>query len=324
MVYVSNMANDLQFNTENFPVIIQNDGSVTTLVEAKYWIATHLAVLKKELAASGALLFRGFPVVDPQSYDNFFSSFGYGNFTYKESLSNAVRINHTERVFTANEAPKNVEIFLHNEMAQTPIFPNIISLFCQSAAEQGGETTICRSDVIYNKLHAVAPEATDKLEALGIRYTTIMPGENSPESGQGRSWKSTLSADNKDQAEARLKQLGYQWQWNEDGSLSAQTPVLQAIKSLADGRKVFFNQIIAAYMGWKGVKEDPSRALCFGDGSAFDKAFLDQVVAIAKVSSYDIPWQDGDVAVVDNHMVMHGRLPYAGERVRKVFVVLGI
>jgi hypothetical protein len=31
-----------------------------------------------------------------------------------------------------------------------------------------------------------------------------------------------------------------------------------------------------------------------------------------------------DMAVVDNHMVMHGRLPYAGERVRKVFVVLGI
>jgi alpha-ketoglutarate-dependent taurine dioxygenase len=317
------MLNDLEYSTENFPSVIVNDGSVQTLSQAEQWINNNLALLQKELNASGAILFRGFPVTDANSYDRFFSAFGYNNFTDQESLSNAVRINHTERVFTANEAPKDVEIHIHNEMAQTPFYPNIISLFCETAAEHGGETVICRSDSIYDQLIAVEPELTAKLEAVGVKYTTLMPLDNDPETGQGRSWKGTLSVDSVEAAEAKLRSLGYSWSWNDDDSLRAQTAALPAIRTLDGGRKIFFNQIIAAYSGWKGVKEDPASALCFGDDSELSKAYLDTIVDIAKQLSYNLPWQDGDVAVVDNHLAMHGRLPFAGKRKRKVLVVLG-
>ena len=33
-------------------------------------------------------------------------------------------------------------------------------------------------------------------------------------------------------------------------------------------------------------------------------------------------WQDGDLALIDNRQVMHGRFPYAGARKREVLVVL--
>ncbi len=317
------MLNDLEFDSKNFPTIIVNDGSVQTLTDAEAWAADNKAQIKKELANTGAVLFRGFPITDAMSYDDFFSAFGYENFTYKESLSNAVRINHTERVFTANEAPKNIEIYLHNEMAQTPFYPNIISLFCESAAEKGGETILCRSDFIYEKLHSKEPELTEKLEQAGVKYTTLMPLTDDPETGQGRSWKGTLSVSSVSEAEKKLKTLGYVWQWMDDGSLKAQTAALPAIRSLDDGRKVFFNQIIAAYSGWKGVKENPSSALCFGDNTDFSKDLLDTIVDIAKQHSYNLPWQDGDVAVVNNNLAMHGRLPFSGDRKRKVLVVLG-
>lgn len=323
MPYTSKMIEDLKYSQEEFPSIIANDGSITTLDQAKNWINNNLEPLKKELGSSGAILFRGFPVSDANGYDAFFSAFNYSNFTYKESLSNAVRINHTEYVFTANEAPKDVEIFLHNEMAQTPIYPEIISLFCESAADKGGETVICRSDSIYKKLVTMEPELTEKLEEKGIKYTTLMPEKDSPETGQGRSWLGTLNVTNTEEAEEKLRSLGYTWTWQDDGSLLAQTAALPAIKTLAGGRKVFFNQIIAAYMGWKGVKENPSSALCFGDDSEFSKDYLDTIVSIAKSLSYNLPWQDGDVAVVENNLAMHGRLPYSGERKRKVLVVLG-
>ena len=55
-------------------------------------------------------------------FHRFIESFGLDNFKYADSFSNAVRHNRTERVFTANEAPPNVEIFLHHEMAQTLTF----------------------------------------------------------------------------------------------------------------------------------------------------------------------------------------------------------
>ncbi len=323
MTYISNMASDLKFDASQFPTIITNSDSIDTLADAQQWVRDNLTTLKKELSQTGAILFRGFPITDAQSYDAFFSSFGYANFTYKESLSNAVRINHTEYVFTANEAPKDVEIYLHNEMAQTPIFPNIISLFCEAAAEEGGETAISRSDLIYQALYQAHPKQTDQLEELGIKYTTKMPAEDSPESGQGRSWRGTLDVNDRDEAETKLKKLGYSWTWNQDNSLSAQTGALPAIKSLQGGRKVFFNQVVAAYMGWQGAKENPGSVLCLGDDSEFTKEFLESIVEIAQKFSYNIAWQDGDVAIVDNHLAMHGRLPYSGERKRKVLVVLG-
>lgn len=323
MPYISNMTDDLMYATSEFPTVIVNDGSIITIAQAQAWVAENLAKLNKELAYTGALLFRGFPVTNAQTYDDFFSAFNYPNFTYKDSLSNAVRINHTEYVFTANEAPKDVEIYLHNEMAQTPIYPAKISLFCEQAADVGGATAICRSDFIYQGLLKAEPELTEKLERVGVKYTTRMPSEDRPESGQGRSWRSTLSVETVEQAEAKLSSLGYSWQWQKDGSLVTQTGALPAIKKLEDGRKSFFNQIIAAYMGWSGVKENPSSALCFGDDSEFSNHFLDTMVAIAEELTFDIDWQDGDVAIVDNNLAQHGRRPYDGERKRKVLVVLG-
>lgn len=323
MPYISKMVTQLKFSKSEFPSIIVNDGTIQTIEQAISWISENLAVLNKELSCTGAILFRGFPVVDANSYDAFFSAFNYPNFTYTESLSNAVRINHTEFVFTANEAPKDVEIHLHNEMAQTPVYPSHISLFCEAAADHGGATVICRSDSIYEKLVAAAPELTDKLEQTGIKYTTVMPPEDCPGSGQGRSWRSTLSVENLEQAEDKLRSLGYVWEWQGDGSLKAQTAALPAIKTLEGGRKVFFNQIIAAYMGWGGVKENPNSALCFGDDSYFSIDYLDTIVDIAESISYNVEWKNGDVAVVDNNLAMHGRRPYSGEKKRKVLVVLG-
>jgi alpha-ketoglutarate-dependent taurine dioxygenase len=324
VTYSSAMLQDLEFSRDNFPSIIVNDGSITSLDQARSWISENLKILKKELSCSGALLFRGFPVTDAATYDSFFSAFEYKNFTYKESLSNAVRINYTDQVFSANEAPKHVEISLHNEMAQTPIFPNIISLFCEKTADSGGATVLCRSDVVYQKIAAAEPQLTAKLAEVGIRYTTIIPSGDNLDSAQGRGWQSTLSVETKDQAEEKLNSLGYRWEWQSDESLLAQTKVLPAIKSLDNGRQVFFNQIIAAYQGWAGVKENPSKGLCFGDGSNIPKHYLDTLCAIAEETAYDLMWQNGDVAVVDNHIAMHGRRPYGGDSVRRVLVVLGL
>jgi len=45
---------------------------------------------------------------------------------------------------------------------------------------------------------------------------------------------------------------------------------------------------------------------------------------LAKDYTFDLPWQDGDVALVDNYMSMHGRRSYSGERKREVLVALAM
>jgi len=319
-----NIDGQIKIDQSVFPSIILAPKDIK-LNDSIHWLNDNISEIESLLSESGAILFRGFPLVDAETFDAFSSAFNYPTFTYQDSLSNAVRINFTERVFTANEAPKEVEIYLHHEMAQTPISPDKLFFFCKTAADDGGATPICRSDALFSELKASRPVLANDFKTKGLRYTNIMPAENNHESGQGRSWKNTLSVTNISEAETKLKELGYTWEWLEDGRLRATTPILPAVIEVETPtgiKEVFYNQLVAAYMGWEGVREDPSVAITYGDGSPIPKEGLDLIVQLSEQFTFDIPWQDGDMALVDNKIAMHGRRPYRGERKRQVLVAL--
>jgi alpha-ketoglutarate-dependent taurine dioxygenase len=270
--------------------------------------------LLQQAAEYGAILFRNFPLSTAEDFDRFVTAFDLPNFPYDQSLSNAVRINKTPRVFTANEAPPTVTIFLHHEMAQTPVHPSRLFFFCEHAAETGGATPICRSDVLWERLSRQRPDFARDCETKGLRYTNVMPAANDAESGMGRSWQSTLRAETRADAELRLRDLRYSWEWLPDGSLRVTTPVLPAARKLSNGRTSFFNQLIAAAMGWKDTRNDPSKAVTFGDGTPLDREAVTLATELGDELSFDIQWQRGDVALVDNYFTMHGRRTFFGTR----------
>lgn len=288
--------------------------SPATLDGTTAWIAAHRRQLCDQAALHGAVLFRGFPLAGPEDFDRFITAFGLPNFPYEESLSNAVRTVKTPRVFTANEAPPAVRILLHHEMAQTPISPSKLFFFCEQPAESSGATPLCRSDVLWDRLRSECPEFARSCETKGLRYANVMPSQNDPSSGMGRSWQSTLRASTREEAEQRLKALGYSWTWLADGCLRATTPVLPAARKLADGRTSFFNQIIAAFQGWKDERNDPSNAITFGDGTPLDGDAVAVAARISEELTYDLAWSQGDVALVDNYVTMHGRRDFTGTR----------
>ncbi len=296
-----------------FPLIYATE-SPASEVTISDWVAENKDKLERELAIHGAILFRGFGIEDDQGFDGFIRAFDWPNFTYAESLSNAVRRNRTELVFTANEAPPNLSIFLHHEMAQTPIYPSKLFFFCEQAADTGGATPICRSDILLDQLRDQVPQFVADCEAKGVRYSQTMPEDEDMQSGQGRSWRSTLSAEDRLEAETKLHKLNYSWQWLADGSLQVTTPALPAVRQLEDGKSVFFNQLIAAFRGWKDARNTGDKSICFGDGSAIDFADMAVAINLADKLTFDIPWQTGDIALVDNFLAMHGRRPFEGQR----------
>lgn len=277
-----------------------------------------VAARRRELTAlareHGAVLFRGFPLRSPDDFDRFVAAFGFENFPYDQSLSNAVRINFTPRVFSANEAPASVTIHLHHEMAQTPVFPQRLLFFCQQPAEEGGATAVCRSDQLFERLRDRCPSFVRDCETRGLLYTNVMPAENDPTSGMGRSWPSTFRAQTRDEAEERLRAFGYTWEWLPDDCLRATTPRLPAVREVAPGRKTFFNQLIAAAQGWKDARNDPSRAITFGDGTPLDRDAVAVASELAEELTRDVEWRTGDVVLADNLIVMHGRRPFRGTR----------
>ncbi len=303
-----------QLYEETFPLVLEPNGDRLGFDQAISWITHNKDRLLARLCRHGAALFRGFPVTTETEFDAFVGAFNLQNFTYKESLSNAVRQVRTERVFTANEAPPSVPIFLHHEMAQTPIYPHKLFFFCEQADMIGGETPICRSDILLERLQKEAPRFVKSCEEKGLRYSNIMPAENDAASGQGRSWQSTLTAATTEQAEEKLAGLNYQWQWMNDGSLKVTTPVLSSIRKLSDGKRVFFNQLIAAHLGWRDSRNQAEKSVFFGDGSEFNVEDMDTLIRISDELTFDLQWQAGDILLVDNFLVMHGRRSYSGQR----------
>ena len=301
-----------EYDGQAFPLGI--DVAAESLDEACAWVTGAALELSRLAGEHGAVLVRGLPLAKPEEFDAVVSALGYPNFSYANSLSNAYRINHTPRVFSANEAPSDVTIFLHHEMAQTPFYPSKLIFFCQVAAGQGGATPVCRSDILWERLKAEQGMFAADCETKGLRYTNVMPGEADTESGMGRSWQSTLSVDSRNAAEVRLAKLGYTWEWQANGDLSVTTPVLPAVRRLANARTSFFNQLIAAFNGWKDTRNDPSRAIRFGDGSLLNPTDVAAASSIADELTFDIPWQQGDIALVDNYVAMHGRRTFEGTR----------
>lgn len=295
-----------------FPLLYK--GRPTNEDAVLHWVEKNKLKIEDELKTHGAILFKDMGINDDQDFDRFIRAFDWPGFTYEESLSNAVRRSRTELVFTANEAPPDVSIFLHHEMAQTPIYPSKLLFYCELAPQSGGSTPICRSDVLLEHLKREIPNFVRACEDLGVKYSQTMPSDNDLESGQGRSWGSTLSANSPEEAENKLRKLGYEWKWQGDGSLSVITPRLPAIRILDDGRKVFFNQLIAAFRGWQDARNVGEKSICFGDNSPISNEDMEVVIRLSDLLTFDVPWQTGDIVLVDNFMTMHGRRPFEGQR----------
>jgi hypothetical protein len=308
------VAGQQQYGDTVFPFAVRCESAESDRAAVEAWISSGKDELLRLASKHGAVLFRGCPLSSAEDFDAFVAALGVANFPYRKSLSNAVRVVRTDRVFSANEAPPEVSIYFHHEMAQTPIFPATILFFCEIAAAEGGATPICRSDVLYDRLQAQCPAFIEKCEAKGLRYSNVMPSDDDPKSGMGRSWKSTLEVTNREAAEERLRKLGYTWEWLPDGCLRATTPPLPAVMELGEGRKSFFNQLIAAFCGWKDERNDPSKAIRHGDGSPLDTDAVMRAVALAEELAFDLAWRPGDAVLIDNTVTMHARRTFKGAR----------
>ncbi|REJ61716.1 MAG: SyrP protein, partial [Proteobacteria bacterium] len=180
--------------------------------------------------------------------------------------------------------------------------------------QSGGATPVCRSDLTLKTLETNNPGFVAKLREVGVKYRNSMPSEANLESGQGRSWKDTLTVGSAQEAEEKLSALGYRFNWLDDGGLSVQTPALSAVDHFGRGKDVFFNQIVAAAAGWTVAADDKEPRLCYGDDSPIQQDDLADAIDAAYRNTVDLNWQTGDVALLDNLKVMHGRRPFEGSR----------
>ena len=75
------------------------------------WVSENKERFMSKLEETGAILFSDLPVKDAKEFDHFVSMFNLKAFTYKQSLSNAVRINKTDKVLQPTRHRKRSKSF---------------------------------------------------------------------------------------------------------------------------------------------------------------------------------------------------------------------
>ncbi|KAF8400949.1 hypothetical protein HHK36_014252 [Tetracentron sinense] len=264
--------------------------------------------LEALLHSSGAILLRGFPVKTASDFNELVEAFDYEEFPYVGGI--ALRSKVVGRVFTANESPPDQKIPFHHEMTHVPEPPSKLFFFCEVEPQSGGETPIILSHLVYEILKEKHPEFVEKLEGHGLRSTWILGAEDNVSSPIGRGWQSTFLTQDKSTAEERAARLGIKLEWIEDGvkTITGPKPAIKFDKMR--GRKIWFNSLMVVYMGRNDERNDPKSAVAFGDGTPLPANIIYDCHKIMDEESVAIPWQKGDVLLLDNLAVLHSRRPF--------------
>ncbi|GAB2269364.1 hypothetical protein Dimus_004284 [Dionaea muscipula] len=276
-------------------------------------IRAHKPWLQARLHEAGAILFRGFPVDSASDFNDVVEAFDFEELPYIGGA--APRNKVVGRVFTANESPPDQKIPFHHEMAQVLEFPSKLFFFCEVEPGSGGETAIVLSHIIYQRMKDKHPEFVQQLEDHGLIYTRVLSEDDDNSSPIGRGWKSTFLTNDKKIAQERAAKIGTRLEWLAGGivkSIMGPIPAIRLDKSRQ--RNVWFNSMVIAYTSYDDARNDPTNAVQFGDGRPVPGDVVYDCVKILDEESVAIPWQKGDVLLIDNWAVLHSRRSFTPPR----------
>ncbi|PWA40927.1 hypothetical protein CTI12_AA558300 [Artemisia annua] len=265
--------------------------------------------LELQLHQSGAILFRGFPLVSASDFNDFVEAFGFEPLPYVGGA--AIRTHVIGHVFTANESPLDQKIPFHHEMAVQPEFPSKLFFFCETEPVSGGETPVVLSHIIYDKMKERHPSFVQQLEEVGLIYTRVLSEDDDPSSPVGLGWKSKFSTSDKCIAQERAAKLGATLKWKESGAVEVKIGPIPGVRyDKSRNRKTWFNMLVSAIGGFENeLNDDPAKAVTFGDGQPLPAHIVHDCCKILDEECVAIPWLKGDVLMLDNLAVLHARLP---------------
>lgn len=278
------------------------------------WAAAERELVDTLLLRHRALLFRGFGVNSAESFDRVIKATSDGPLLeYRDRSSPRHEVG--DKIYTSTDYPAEQNIFLHNEGTYWMTWPQKIYFCCLIAPEQGGETPIadCR-----NILRRISP-------AIRERFTSVMYVRNYND-GFGLTWQTVFQTTDKAVVEEYCRRNEISFEWKDDGD-RLRTRAVRPTTAVhpRTGELVWFNHGAffhvttlepgirdALLAGFK--EEDLPYNTYYGDGSPIEPEVLDELREAYRQEKALFPWQEGDVLMLDNMSVAHGRSAFTGER----------
>jgi hypothetical protein len=283
-------------------------------LEPENWAARHRDWILENLYETGAILFRGFNVASPAGFEKLVRAVTPELAEYQERSSPRHLVEGS--VYTSTEYPADQYIMLHNEVSYSHRWPLKLWFFCQQPAEKGGATPLVDSRRVYQ---ALDPAIRQEFAAKGVKYVRNYGND------LDLPWPEVFQTTRREEVEAYCRETGIEFEWLPDNRLRTAQVRQGVAQHPVTGAPVWFNSAhmfhLAAHtpevkhslLKLFGPENLPRHAY-FGDGSPIEDGVIEHIRDTYRRLSVSYPWQTGDVALIDNMLVAHGREPFTGPR----------
>ncbi|PWC46895.1 hypothetical protein TSA6c_09100 [Azospirillum sp. TSA6c] len=301
-----------------FPIMLE---PMESGLDPASWARDNRGLIDQLLLRHGAILFRGFDLPDPQSFETFAEAmeptglFGsYGDLPKKEGGRNTYR---------STPYPERQMILYHNESSHLERWPHKQWFFAEQVAPVGGCTPIVDCREMLKRLPA---DLVAMLETRGLLYVRTF----TPRLDVG--WRDFFKTDDRAAVAARCAAGGIDLRWLDDETPQTRTRGPAVIRHPLTGERSFFNQLQlhhpaclepdlrADLLELVGVDRLPRNVL-FGDGETIPDETMALIGDTYEACAVRFQWLRGDAVMVDNMLTAHARDPFEGPR--RIVVAMG-
>ena len=300
-------------------------GAFDTVEDVVEWTTERRPVLDALIIEHGGIVLRDFPIATSEDFNVVISVFPPYQRGYIGGAGPRATI--TGRVMEATQLSETMRLTLHSEMGYSQTYPPRIAFFCRKPAEVGGETTIGNMRKFMGMYPADIREKLERLKGRTVRNFAACGasrGQRVTDHPDNRGWDDAFSTDNRADVERHCAEMGMTPIWNDNGTLTLVTHLEPFAIHPVTGERFYRLQIhtnkafetperLAVTQALRASQAIPS-GHSMGNGEPLPDEDCERLAANYRAVTVAWPWHSGDVMILDNLIVTHGRNPYRGTR----------
>jgi alpha-ketoglutarate-dependent taurine dioxygenase len=296
---------------DKMPVVISAKMPGISFVE---WGGNNKDMLQEYLAKFGAVLLRNFAMGTVIEFQQFILEAFAAPVAYADR--NAVRSKKYNNIFTSTDAPAEHKLRHHCENSFSMTWPGTVFFYCLEAAEQGGQTPIADVANVFRRLDA---RVREPFLEKGVKYVRNLGLTD------GLSWQYVFQTEDPEEMKRACAASAIECEWFDAQKVRISQIRPAAIYHPGTGLPVWFNQadsfnILNAgkpardFLLSKYSIEGLPRNSYYGDGATIGMEAISAIHRAYEEESICFDWLPGDLLILDNLKVAHGRNPYIGQR----------
>lgn len=297
--------------SRSLPLVLQPTVDGMDLVS---WATSNRKYVETQLLRHGGILFRDFAMRSVAEFERFMVAIAGEPIAYHDQATPRSQV--IGNIYTSTEYPAALSIEPHNESSYASTWPLKICFFCLTPPSQGGETPIADARNVFTRID---PKIRERFIQQQVRYVRNFGG------GFGIPWETVFQTKERAVMEAYCRSADIAFEWKAENRLQTQQIRPAVARHPRTGEMVWFNQATAFHVSTlepalreallaEVPEEEVPKNVYYGDGSRIEPAVLAELREAYRQETVAFPWQEGDLLMLDNMLVAHGRAPFVGPR----------